>query len=330
MSLLQDFQAQSGIFDIAIIAATISILIGGIVFGLGIGFGIKRLRLMGAEEIAQGIISAAMLGGIISFAAIADASVSSLVPTEGLPSCPPIQAPTSSPFAFYSCFLYAQSSSFSLLASYLYRCADISGIAGSIQVKTSEILLEPFFALKSYSQQLAGLAAETSALAALSAFELEIALTVRNFALALFLPAGLLLRTFFATRRLGAAIMAISVAAYLIYPIIFLHSFQVSKTLEATQQAINEAESFSKSFASLPLLELDQPAAVKSKISQMAQGDFPGKVQALFPTSAYAIWMAKIDLIFYPLLSLVVCAVASLELYRLFSAQVFFSFIDSI
>ncbi|MEM4348421.1 MAG: hypothetical protein QXN37_02525 [Candidatus Anstonellaceae archaeon] len=330
MPLLQDFQIQTGSFDIAIIAATISILIGGIVFGIGIGFGIKRLRLVGAEEIAQGIISAAMLGGIISFAAIADASVSSLVPAQALPVCPPIHAPTSSPFSFYSCFLYSYANSFSSLAAQLYRCADIAGVAGSIQLKTGEILFEPFFALRSYSQQLAELAAEFSTTAAIAAFELEIALAVRDSALALFLPAGLLLRTFFATRRLGAAVMALSVSAYMVYPLIFLHSFQISKALEATWQATEVAENFNKSFASLPLLELDKPAAVKSKISQMAEGDFPGKVQIIFPTSNYALWMAKIDLIFYPLVSVIICAIASLELYRLFSAQVFLSFIDTI
>ncbi|MCX6769061.1 MAG: hypothetical protein NT051_00055, partial [Candidatus Micrarchaeota archaeon] len=66
-------------FDIAIMAATISILIGGILFGIGMGFGARRIRLLGSEELGQGIISAAMLGALISVSAVLDTATSSLV-----------------------------------------------------------------------------------------------------------------------------------------------------------------------------------------------------------------------------------------------------------
>lgn len=88
MALLQDFSSQTGSFDTAILAATISILLGGILFGVGLGFGLRRMRLFGAEEIGQGIISAAMAGAIFSFALLADATVSSMVPQGAVPSCP--------------------------------------------------------------------------------------------------------------------------------------------------------------------------------------------------------------------------------------------------
>ncbi len=81
MPLLQDFQLQTASFDIAIVAATISILLGGILFGAGLGFGLRRMRLLGLEEIGQGIISAAMVGALVAFVALLDATTSSMVPS---------------------------------------------------------------------------------------------------------------------------------------------------------------------------------------------------------------------------------------------------------
>jgi hypothetical protein len=330
MPLLQEFSSQAGSFDIAIVAATISILIGGILFGVGLGFGLRRVRLAGAEEIGQGIISAAMVGALFSFTLLLDSAVPSLVPQGALPDCPGIEAPSSSPFSYYACNLQALSDSLRSLGSSLFRSADIAGLAGSLQVSASEISMQPFFALQAASQQLSSSAQEAQSLSALSYFELELALAVRASALAVFLPAGLVLRTFFATRRLGAAAMAIAIAAYMIYPLLFLHTFPISKANSALGQALGAAAGFNSAFATIPLLDLEQPGAVRAKISEMASGDFPGKVQLLFPLSLRATSLAKADLLLYPLLSLLISAVAALELYRLLSAPLLLSYFESI
>ncbi|MCX8197470.1 MAG: hypothetical protein N3G80_04115 [Candidatus Micrarchaeota archaeon] len=330
MSLLQDFQNSVGSFDIAIIAATISILLGGILFGVGLGFGVRRLRLLGAEEIAQGIISAAMLGAIISFAALLSSATSSIVPAHNIPQCAQVEKPTSSPFSYYACFLSAYSSSFNRLAIHISRSSEIAGMVGTLNIKIAETSFAPFFALSSYSQQLSSLAFEMHSLSALAILELEVAFAIKDSALAFFLPAGLILRSFFATRKLGAAVMAIAVSAYLVYPLLFLHAFQSSKVLDASKEALEYTERFNQTFASIPLLDFDSPGQVKAKIGQMAQQDFSDALQPIFSTTLRAISLAKTDLIIYPLVSILVSAVAAIEFYRIFSATVFLSFIDSI
>ncbi|MCX8174628.1 MAG: hypothetical protein N3E51_00270 [Candidatus Micrarchaeota archaeon] len=317
-------------FSLAIVAATISILIGGILFGAGLGFGIRRLRLLGAEEVGQGIISAAMVGAFAAFVLLLDSAVASLVPQSGLPICPSVEKPAGSPYGFYACHLHARSFSLSELSSALSRSADIAGMASSLRVDAGVISAQPFFALQAASQKLSELSFLAGLLSALAFLELEAGLMMRLAAMSIFLPAGLILRSFFATRKLGAAAMAIAISAYAVYPLLFLWGFGASKTLAETAQASLVSEEFNSDFAAIPLLELDDTGAVRSQISQMAEGDFGGKVQLLFAPALRAAWLACLDLAVFPAVSAAISLVAAIELYRLFSAPIFFSYFGAI
>jgi len=324
-----DMSASSANFDLAITAATISILIGGILFGVGLGFSVRRLRLLGAEELGQGIISAAMLGCVMSFALLLQATFSSL-PIPVPPSCPQIANPQSSPHAYLACNLAALELSQRSLASLLFRASDITGFASSLQLSLGVVSAQPFFALQSLSQQLSGASNMLYISSALSFLELELAGFIQSSALAVFLPAGLLLRTFFATRKLGAAAMAIAIAAYAVYPLLFTYTFSVSGTQKELAAASQLASEFDGKFASLPLLELDETSAVKDKIDELSSGDFGGEAQPLLPSAMRALALSIADLAIYPLLALAVSMVAAFELYRLLSAPIFLPYFSSV
>ncbi|MFZ5501572.1 MAG: hypothetical protein ACOY58_06660, partial [Candidatus Micrarchaeota archaeon] len=67
--------------EIAVVVVTASIVLAGLMVGLGRAFGIKRLEHFGLEELIQSVINAAIIG---SFAAVIElvAMVSSSVVTE--------------------------------------------------------------------------------------------------------------------------------------------------------------------------------------------------------------------------------------------------------
>ena len=324
-----DLSASSSNFDLAITAATISILIGGILFGIGLGFGIRRIRLLGAEEIGQGIISAAMLGCLISFALLLQSTFSSLS-LAAPPPCPQIASPLSSPHAYLACNLAALEFSQRELASLLFRASDITGFASSIQLSLGVVSAQPFFALQSLSQQLSGASSLLYIASALSFLELELSNFIQASALAVFLPAGLLLRTFFATRKLGAAAMAIAIAAYAAYPLLFTYTFSVSNAQKELAAASQLAASFDSKFASLPLLELDETSAVKEKMDELSSSGFGSEAQPLLPSAMRALSLSLADLIIYPLLALAVSIVAALELYRLLSSPIFLPYFSSV
>jgi hypothetical protein len=329
MASLADISNNSANFDIAITAATISILIGGILFGVGLGFGIRRMRLLGAEEIGQGIISAAMLGALLSFTLLLGSAFSSLSLAKA-PPCPQIIAPLESPHAYQACNLASLELSLREAASLLSRAADITGFASSLELSFGVVSAQPFFALQSVSQQLSGTAYSLYAASALAFLELELSRIIQSSALAIFLPAGLLLRTFFATRKLGAAAMAIAISAFAVYPLLFTYTFSVSNSQQEIMAATQSASSFDSKFASLPLLELDETSAVKEKIDEMSGSDFGSRVQPLLPSSMRALFLVFADLIIFPLLALMVSAIAALELYHLLSAPIFLPYFSSV
>ena len=329
MSFTIGMQAHSASFDLAIIAATISILIGGILFGVGLGFGIRRMRLSGAEEIGQGIISAAMVGALIAFTLLLDSTTASLVPPS-LPACPSMQNPSGSPYSYYMCNLASLESSFGQLGSSLSRAGDISGFASSLRLSVGVVSAQPFFALESASKGLYDASFQAHSLSSLAFFESQLADFIRTSALVVFLPAGLLLRTFFATRKLGAAAMALAISAYIVYPLFFLYTFSISQSGAAAAAALSETSAFNQEFASVPLLDLDDTSSVRDSMNAMSQGDFGSKIQPLFPSSSNAMALASIDLVVYPLISLIMSTVAALESYRLLSAPVFLPYFSSI
>ncbi|MCX6772927.1 MAG: hypothetical protein NTV88_04115 [Candidatus Micrarchaeota archaeon] len=331
MSLLEEFAAQSGNnFNAAIAAATISILLGGILFGTGLGFRIKRIRLIGAEEIGQGIVSAAMIGAIVAFAALLGTITPDLVPKTISGTCSAVSDPTGSPYAYYMCNLDKLNSSYFGLSSSLSRAGDIAGFASSLQVNIGVVSAQPFFAAKAASEELSTASQKAGWISALAYSEFQLADVIRSSALALFLPAGLILRTFFATRKLGAAAMAIAISAYLVYPLLFLHTFTVSKADASANSAATAINEFNAKYASLPLMDLDQTGAVRTEINRMSQGDFGSELQPLFPLSYRALSLALTDLFIYPLIALLISGVAAYELYKSLSAPIFLPYFEAI
>jgi len=330
MALIDGFTPHAATFDLAILAATISILLGGILLGVGMGLRVSRLRIFGQEELAQGIISAAMVGGIIAFSATLDVATLSLVPSSGLPACPISRLIAASPFGYYECQLEALSTSFSSMSSSLSQSSIITGFAATIVLSSGAVAVQPLFALEEASRSLSSESSAANSVASLAYLEFSLADMVRVSAVAIFLPIGLLLRAFFATRKLGAAIMAISVSCFMVYPLLFLHTFPISKSVSVSTQASGASESFNKKFEPLPFIPSNETSAAQETISGLSRADFGGSVQSLISSSASANSLAAADLFVFPLLALVASAVAAFELYAIFSVRVFLPYFGAV
>lgn len=330
MPITDSFSPQPASFDWAIVAATISILLGGILFGTGIGLRFARLRLFGQEELAQGIISAAMVGGIFAFCSALSVAASGIVPSSGWPPCPSAANVAGTPFGFYECHLEAMSASYSELSSSLQRSSTITGFASSLKITEGNVSAQPLFALEESSRSLSEESRVANGIAALAHSELLVADVVRSSALVLFLPIGLLLRSFFATRKLGAAAMAIAVSAFMVYPLLFIHTFPAGKSAQAAANATIASGNFNAAFASIPSLELGSAAGVRDRIDEISGGDFESRLQGMLSGSAGANAQAASDLAVFPLISLIVSAVAALEMYLIFSANIFVPYFETV
>ena len=330
MSFILDVPSTGNDFDLAIVAATISILIGGILFGVGLGFGIRRIRMLGFEEIGQGIISAALVGAIVIFSGLLNSTTAELIPPAlSYPSIPNI---SSASYSFYIHNLESLELSQSSLASALSRASEITGFVSSLKLSLGVVSAQPFFALETASHSLYESSIQLYSLSSLAFFESEFAKFISIMVLTVFLPAGLVFRTFFATRKLGAAAMAIAISAYFVYPLFFLYTFSHSQTITATSAALSNATAFNAKFSSVPILNLEDSNAVRNKINEISQNnsqdDFGSQLQPIFSTSSNAVSLALLDLILYPLISLAVSVVAAFEFYKLLSTPIFLPYFE--
>lgn len=317
-------------YALAMAAATISILLGGILLGAGIALRSSRVRLFGQEEIAQGIVSAIMVGGIVAFAALLNTAASSMAQASPPRNCPGSQNITGSPFGYYECGLEEVALSYSRLSSALLQSSVITGFASSLKISAGTVSAQPFFALEEASRSLFSQSSGANSIQSMAHSQRLLADAARSSSLLIFLPIGILLRSFFATRKLGAAAIALAVSVHMVYPMLFLYTFAHSTASPAAGQAAAAAESFNSQFASLPLLELDDTGGVKRAMDGMSEGDFGGKLQPILSSAAIANSLSYADLAIFPIVSLIVTGVAALELYRLFSAQIFLLYFSEI
>ncbi|MCX6769060.1 MAG: hypothetical protein NT051_00050, partial [Candidatus Micrarchaeota archaeon] len=239
-------------------------------------------------------------------------------------------SPSSSPFSFYSCNLANLESVYSSMSASLLRSSEITGFASSLKISAGAVSAQPFFALEEVSRQFSTLSYLSQTASSVAYFERYLADFIRSSALLVFLPAGLVLRCFFATRRLGAAVMAIAISAYAVFPLFSLYSFQQSGAPRLAQEALVSSNEFNSDFAAIPLLDLDATSLVRDKMNEMAGADFSSRLQPVLAQSSRAAWVALPDLFLMPLLSLAISIVSALELYRMLSARIFLPYFEAL
>lgn len=209
---------------ISISLVSIMLAIGGILLGLGYALEDKKLKEFGRNEIMQSLINGAFVGGFLLLfvnGGLVDSLVNSLVLTNGTSiSC--------SAFLQYNsaiCFAYnylvgpnqyyylgsmhaSVLSSVSLLITGLVSLYAVLGIF--------RIFLSPILAQIQSTVQVLGAAAVSATVQA------SVLMFVAVSSLTVMLPLGLVLRTFYPTRKVGSFLIALTIGLYIVLPLTYL------------------------------------------------------------------------------------------------------------
>ncbi|VVB58782.1 Uncharacterised protein [Candidatus Anstonella stagnisolia] len=303
-------QPAGGEYTASLLVILISILLGGIALGVGHAFGLKKLSLFGKEELAQAIISSALLGALalivagLSTGAVAFGAKGGCY---GAADAPVID--------FAACNMREISNSALNISQLAYKASAISGFAGSLRINIGIASTQPFASLSQSSGELFRMGSNFSLLYAIGSSWESILLLISAKALTVFFPIGLLLRSFFATRKAGAAIMGLCVSLFVFLPIFlaaFYTSFEEADYFAAAQGALR---GYDERFSFLPQIDLEKENSLKSAINSLAEGDFASQTDMLFaPMSAY-LGVAFDLLVLYPVISLLLSLVFARELY---------------
>ena len=330
-------------YSIAVSVIAIMISIGGIIFGLGYAMDNNKLKNFGRDELIQSFINGAIVGSLFVFfspSGLGTGIINGLV--SGSHANATCQGYMSSNYAI--CFAYnylvgvtpvtINNSTYpSLLGSSLDLLLPVSGLYITLGL-ISSTQLDFGIASISFSTILAPLLSQEDFIitaltfAIISIYTQSALLSVISIvAIPLLLPVGLVLRTFYPTRRLGGTAIAIAIGLFAVFPLTYLLDAQItanyssainrtsisSFTIQAqsVESGIFSTSVFSSNSLSGPI------AGLANDVSNLA-GSFANIVKQLVSRLALII----VQVFFLPVLSVILTITSIRELSKILGSEV--------
>lgn len=296
--------------DIAAQVISIMIILSGIAIGLGRAIGSKRLELFGMEELAQSIFNAAVVGVfavVVATITQISSDIDFLTCGGGLPEELQCQMASVVDVGFS---LMAESEKTALALGYYeslvlyFGSFDIQILKGLQPMR--ETLGEGIKMLNinctfaSMNSQLANFIAQTM--------------------LAVFLPLGIIFRSFFATRKIGGFLIGAAIGFYLLFPYFILivpSPLPIIDSVMASFKAINE----NANYATMPIADLNDNNAVANKLYGLSMGDFIGSLMVAIKGLADVNGALFVYVIIGPLIALAANVVFILAMTELLGAH---------
>ena len=218
--------------NISILLVSIMLAIGGALLGAGYALDDKKLKEFGRNELLQSLINGALVGGFLLLffnGGVIGSFVNATVLSNGTRlSC--------SPFLQYNagiCFAYDYligPNQYYYLGS--YHSSVLSSVTIAIILLTSlyaalglfRVFLSPVLAQIQSTVQALGAAAVSVTVQA------SVLMFVAVSALTLMLPLGLVLRTFYPTRKMGGFLIALTIGLYVVLPMTYLLNAAIAST----------------------------------------------------------------------------------------------------
>ncbi|MEW6722331.1 MAG: hypothetical protein AB1324_03650 [Candidatus Micrarchaeota archaeon] len=246
--------------EIAVIVVTASVLFAGILWGVGRAFGWKRIELFGIEELIQSMINSAIIG---SFAAVIElvGAVSSTVVGE---SCKDGNVVTQ-----LSCTLGTLNAMLFSMFQNLAETLNLIGYYQTLSLDFGAFGISPFSNLSAVSSLLSLQLLSLDAIIILMELNRQIASFIGQNALGLLFPVGLVLRTFFATRRVGGFLIALAVGLFIFYPTFILVFPNPQNDINTSTELMGNFTNNSF-YASVPVLDLNSNNAIAAKLDLMS------------------------------------------------------------
>jgi hypothetical protein len=246
--------------ETAVIVVTASIALAGLLIGIGRASGYKRLEIFGAEELVQSIINAAIIGSFAAIVELVGVVSSSLVTS----ACS-----TGSIIAQLTCSLQIASDTSFILFQEIVRILNIVGFYQSLSLDFGAFSIAPFINLDSVSSILSTQLLALNAIIILVELNKQIAIFIGQSALGLLFPVGLVLRTLFATRKVGGFLIGLAIGLYVFYPTFILIFPNPQNETNLTAQY---AENFTNNsfYATLPVIDLNDNYAIAGKLDLLS------------------------------------------------------------
>ena len=330
-------------FGIAVSVIGIMIAVCGIVLGLGYVLDDKRLKEFGKNELYQSVINGALVGSMLLLFAsgglVTDIVNSATASGNISFSCPDYMSANAALCFSYSYLVGLQgysisgaqySSLFVTISGLLLSLLGLSTVLGAVAAVKLNLLIVTFSfstILSPILNELQFLTNIVSTLAVGITVQAALISFISVTAISVLLPAGLILRAFYATRKLGGFFIAASIGTYVVLPMTYLlnatmvsaYSTNINST--SLDQAGIAASSIRDQLIGTPLSQND--LGIVSSVSSALDG----VVQTLNGYMAGLLtYVSKLimQVFILPAFSLVATGISIRELATLFGSEAFF------
>lgn len=247
--------------DVAVAIVSASIILSGILIGLGRAFSIKKIESFGVEELVQSIINAALIGALASIIALVGSLAN--LDSEGIcSSAPDILIKAKCNFEELNIALWK-------FEGATVHSLNIIGYYKNLQLNFGLFSTKPFESIEPIFRILSDQITTTNLLLTANIGLISFMDFMSKNALTLILPLGLLLRSFFLTRKIGGILIGISIGTLLVFPT-FILGFE--NPIENVVNATNTTENFNTNiyYSPTPVIDLNDNYAVAARIDVMS------------------------------------------------------------
>jgi hypothetical protein len=302
--------------DLALAGTVVSfsIILSGILIGLGKTLNSKRLEHFGTEELIQSVINAALVGAYTAILAAAT-EISKSIATEGICN-------TGDAIENLQCIYSNLSVDIFNLLTKVISLDQMVSYYQTLTLEFATFSIQPMSGLSSITSILTGQTLTLQALLTFAQLQVQLLGFFAPQLLTFFLPVGLIFRSFFSTRKLGGFLIALSIGAYLFYPA-FILIFPVPALNETVANLTNLTNQ--SLYTTMPILDMNDNYAIAGKLDNMTTGDFTGDLTLATQQISNSISALSMFVLIAPLFSLIITIIFIKEVTDIFGGEFFFA-----
>lgn len=329
-------------FSIAILLISIMLSISGIILGLGYALDDRKLKEFGKNEIYQSIINGVLVGGMLLLFVKngpIDAVVNSVIPPNTTFSCPSYMANNSA-----ICFAYAYlagsvvytfmgSAHFSLLSkitfliTVLFMLSTLLGAIASLELNLLIVSLNFSYIVKPLLNEIQYIINLLTATAVSISVQAFLLIFISLTALTIILPLGLILRSFYPTRKLGGFFIAVSIGLYIVFPLsylfnaVLLNAYNSNYNASSITIATSAASSFENESMSVLSIRNNTSGAfsLEGDLAKLSSIVSNALNELLYYTSSVIM-----QVFILPIFSLIITGISIKEFSELLGSEAFF------
>lgn len=333
-------------FNIAVSVLAMMIAVGGISLGMGIAANNKRLKEFGRDELNQCLINGLLIGGLVALfvpSGIIPSLIGSIASQNATAECQQYLASnyaicfangylTGSGYSFEGSFHSSILSQSTSLIIGLLSLNTIIGLLASLKISIlavsfslsqvmSPILTEIQFFVKALTTVSISVLVQSSILSAIAASSITV-----------ILPAGLILRTFYPTRKVGGFLISAVLGLYVVLPLTYVLNAAIASSYSSslsnsTIVSLSASASSLNSYVVQAASSLNPSNSIVSDMSSYLStisSQISGFAEQMMDYVSYFIMAAFI----LPAFSLVITLISIKELSAILGSEITFNIFD--